>query len=101
MGGKFVLVIALLVAVLWLLRRARGLQGMTSAPKRISIVETVSLGARHRLMLLTVDSRELLVGSSPASLTMIELSAPEARRGAALRPADSSAAQTPDFRRGQ
>lgn len=56
------LVIALLLAFLWVLRRyVQGAPG-TRAQRRIQIVEAHSLGPRQRLVLVRVDGHDLLLG---------------------------------------
>lgn len=67
------LVLVLLIATLWFLRRkglARvnlALAGRRSAAKQVQVVERISLTASHSLYLIRVDNRMILVGVSPAS----------------------------------
>jgi len=73
--GNFVLVIVLLVAVLWLLRRMqgiKGLQGLRPVARRLSVVEALSVGPRQKLALLRVDNREVLVGITPNGFTLLD-----------------------------
>ena len=67
------LVLALLVASLWFLRR-RGLArvnlavgGRRAAPGRIQVVDRKPLTANHSLHLVRVQDRLILIGISPGS----------------------------------
>lgn len=89
LGGNFLLVLALLVAVLWLLRRMQGfkgldgLQGLTSlqalrpSARRLAVLESLSVGPRQRIALVRVDDREVLIGLSPAGFTLLQSPRPE------------------------
>jgi flagellar protein FliO/FliZ len=79
--GNFVLVIVLLVAVLWLLRRMqgiKGLQGLRPVARRLSVVEALTVGPRQKLALLRLDDREILVGITPNGFTLLDRLAPTA-----------------------
>jgi flagellar protein FliO/FliZ len=67
-----VVLLGVLVAVLWFLRRLRpaaGLFGRTS--RRLNLVEVRALGPRHRLVLVRVDQREFLIGVSPSDIALL------------------------------
>jgi len=73
--GNFVLVIVLLVAVLWMLRRMqgiKGLQGLRPVARRLSVVEALTVGPRQKLALLRLDNREILVGITPNGFTLLD-----------------------------
>jgi flagellar protein FliO/FliZ len=80
--ASFVLVIALLAATLWVLKRI-GLSGLRAqSGKRIVIVDSVWLGNRQRVALIRVDEREILVGSSAQAITLLaDLGSPEPKLG--------------------
>ncbi len=61
-GTSFALVILLLVGLLWALKRMQGARGIGRQEKRLQVVESMSLGARHKVALIRVDHREVLVG---------------------------------------
>ena len=73
--GNFLLVLVLLVAVLWLLRRfqgIKGLQGLRPVARRLSVVEALSVGPRQKLAIVKVDDREVLMGVSPTGFTLLD-----------------------------
>ena len=79
--GNFVLVIVLLVAVLWLLRRMqgiKGLQGLRPVARRLSVVEALTVGPRQKLALVRLDDREVLVGITPNGFTLLDRVSPAA-----------------------
>lgn len=61
-GASFALVILLLVGLLWALKRLQGARGIGRQDKRLQVVESMALGARHKVALIRVDHREVLVG---------------------------------------
>jgi flagellar protein FliO/FliZ len=69
---SFGLVIALLLATLWVLRRmgANGLR--KQAGRRIELLDSLWLGNRQRLVLVKVNGQEILVGVSQQSVVPIE-----------------------------
>ena len=70
MTGSFLFVIVLLVATLFLLKRL-GTNYPVGAKKRIKIVDTQSLGARQKLLLVAVRDKEILVGIPPHGITRL------------------------------
>ena len=82
--GNFVLVIVLLVAVLWMLRRMqgiKGLQGLRPVARRLSVVEALTVGPRQKLALLRLDNREILVGITPNGFTLLDRLVPADQSG--------------------
>lgn len=73
-AGNFVLVLVLLAAVLWGLRKIQDLQGkgFKSSDRRLQIIETLSVGPRQKLALVRVDEREVLVGITPGQFTTLD-----------------------------
>jgi len=69
------LVLLLLGATLWVLRR-RGFAGFapgrTAAGRRIECLERQSLGPQHTLHLVRVGENELLLVSSPSGCALVE-----------------------------
>lgn len=66
--AALVLVLGMILGVLWLLRRF-GVPGMVparNAARRLTVVETIALDSRRRLVLVRRDGREhlLLLGSA-------------------------------------
>jgi len=61
-------VIALLAAVLWLLRRGLAAR-RTTGPLRVETA--LSLGERRTLVIVGVEGRRLLLGVTPASVSLI------------------------------
>ncbi|MBC7950509.1 MAG: flagellar biosynthetic protein FliO [Rhodospirillaceae bacterium] len=72
-AASLVLVLGLMLAVLWALRRF-GLGGMVARPsarRRLSVVETMALDGRRRLVLVRRDDREhLLMIGGPNDLVV-------------------------------
>jgi flagellar biogenesis protein FliO len=74
--AAILLVMALLAAVLVLLKR-RGaavfrLPGVSGSTRRLEVVERVSLGPQHALILVRAGQRTLLVGTAPNSCQILE-----------------------------
>jgi len=77
-------VLALLGALAWLLRR-----GKLKLPRRreqaVSVETAVSLGEHRSLVIVAVEGRRLLLGLTPAQVSLVtELQAPGAGFGPAL-----------------
>tara|TARA_E500000178_G_scaffold320972_1_gene344495 strand:- start:1271 stop:1594 length:324 start_codon:yes stop_codon:yes gene_type:complete len=67
---SFLLVIALLGATLWGLKRFGRLQLQNqSGQASIKLIDSFSLGARQRIVLVESDDQRILVGISPQSIT--------------------------------
>lgn len=92
--ASFVLVIVLLFATLWLLRRI-GLSGLRSqAGRRLAIVDSLWLGNRQRIALVRVDERELVIGISGQSISLIaELTPASLGETARVHPSESSSGE--------
>lgn len=71
---SFALVLALLGALLFVLRRMqqRGLPGLQGlARRRIRILESAAVGPRQRVVLLRVKDQDILVGVSSQQITTL------------------------------
>ncbi len=68
--GSFLLVIAILVALLYGLRWLQRRQ-MASTGGRLRLAESLFLGPRHRIVLVEADGQSFLVGVSPQQFTVI------------------------------
>ena len=97
LAGNFVLVLAVLLGVLWLLRRMqgiKGLQGLRPVARRLSVVEALTVGPRQKLAVVRLDDREVLVGITPNGFTLLDV--PPVRQASAVAgvvtPATRSAA---------
>lgn len=67
---SFLFVIALLGATLWGLKRFGRMQLQNrSGHSSIKVIDTFSLGARQRIMLVEADNQRILVGVSPQAMS--------------------------------
>ncbi len=73
--GAVGLVLALLAATLWWLRR-RGIAGIlrprSAAGRRMECLERLPLGPQHTLHLVRLGGRTMLVAASPAGCALVE-----------------------------
>ncbi len=69
--GSFLLVIAMLLALLHLLRRMRGATPGRVRHKVIRVLETQSLGPRQRVVLIQARDRQLLLGLSATEVSLL------------------------------
>jgi flagellar protein FliO/FliZ len=94
-GGELLRVILSLIAIVALIFAAgwmsRRLQGRTApGGRRIRCVETFSLGARERLLLLDADGKRLLVGVGQGGMRTLHV-----YEGAAPLPSENAPPATP------
>ncbi len=84
-------ILALLGALLFVLRRMqqRGLPGL--AQRRIRILEIASVGPRQKIVLLRVKDQDILVGVSAQQITPLANFAPDPNESAALSTTDTTA----------
>jgi flagellar protein FliO/FliZ len=68
MIGSFVFVIALLVATLLMLKKMGPRIGVVNN-RRLNIIEIQNLGARQKLLLVSVNNDQVLIGLSPQGIT--------------------------------
>jgi flagellar protein FliO/FliZ len=69
--ASFGLVIVLLVGLLWALKRLQGAKAFARREQRLQIVESLSLGTRHKVALIRCDHREVLVGITQTQITTL------------------------------
>ena len=80
MMGSFVFVIALLVATLLMLKKMGPRVGAVNN-RRLNIIEIQNLGARQKLLLLSVNNDQVLVGLSPQGITPLGRWGPDEQIG--------------------
>jgi len=69
---SFVFVIGLLLTLLWTLRKLQNGQSLLRKhTQRLQTVETLSVGTRQKIMLIRVDDREILLGVSAQTMTVL------------------------------
>jgi flagellar protein FliO/FliZ len=66
--GSFVLVLALLAALLWALRRLQTKIISQNAGRKLQLLEVLSVGTRQKVALVRVGDREVLIGISPTQI---------------------------------
>ena len=66
---NLIIVLALIFALAWVLRRVRGLRN--NLPGQISIKATLSLSMKERVMLIDAAGEHLLIGVSPSGITKL------------------------------
>ncbi len=64
-----VLVLALIPAGAWLIRRMPGLRDQRT--RSISVLETLNIGPRERLLVVRAGSRTLLIGATSQSISLL------------------------------
>ncbi|MDA8781646.1 flagellar biosynthetic protein FliO [Porticoccaceae bacterium] len=70
MIASFLLVMALLVGTLFALKKL-GPTVTGAGKRRLSILEVQNLGARQKLLLVSVNGEQILVGLSPQGMTRL------------------------------
>ena len=69
---SFALVIGLLLALLWALRKLQNGQGFIKRPhQRLQMVESLSVAPRQKIALIRVDNQEVLVGITAQQITVL------------------------------
>jgi flagellar protein FliO/FliZ len=71
MIGSFALVLALMAALLWALRRLQGRMLGQNPGRKLQIIESLSVGPRQRIALIRVGENEVLVGITPTQMTAL------------------------------
>jgi flagellar biogenesis protein FliO len=90
--ASFLLVLALLGATIYFLRRARRVGGRAGHAPQLDVYE--SLGPRQRLLMVKAKDRELLIAMSPDRIeTLASWSAEELREAAATAAAQPQPAK--------
>ena len=104
---SFGFVIALLLGLLWTLRKLQGAQAgsgglLRRKAGRLHLIESLSIGPRQKLALVSVDGREVLLGITASSINALQAlhpgaQTPEGERelDAASKPVAMTAADAP------
>ena len=71
MIGSFALVLVLMAALLWTLRRLQSRMNSQNPGRRLQILETVSIGPRQKIALLRVGHHEVMVGITASQITAL------------------------------
>jgi flagellar protein FliO/FliZ len=71
MVGSMALVIALLLAVLWGLKRIQNKMLIASHSGRIQVLETQGIGTRQRIALVRIGNHEVLLGITPTQINAL------------------------------
>lgn len=74
---SFAFVIALLLGLLWTLRKLQGGQAgpgglLRRKSGRLQLLETLSIGPRQKLALVSVDGRDVLLGITASSISALQ-----------------------------
>jgi len=70
-GLSFAFVIALLLGMLFLLRKLQSGQAFARKEQRLQVIESLSLGPRQKLALVRVDGACVLVGITASQITAL------------------------------
>lgn len=69
---SFALVIGLLLALLWTLRKMQnGSTMLRKKSQRLHTIETLSVGPRQKILLIQVDGQDVLVGVTAHQMTAL------------------------------
>ena len=71
MGASMVLVLGLLGAMFWMLKRMKTLQVKNKGPARLEVLETISVGPRQKMALVRVGGNQVLVGITASQFTTL------------------------------
>ena len=71
MIGSFALVLALMAALLWALRRLQSRMAAQNSGRRLQIVESLSIGPRQKIALIRVGDNEVMVGITASQITAL------------------------------
>jgi flagellar protein FliO/FliZ len=70
-SGSLVIVLVLLGATLWMLKRMKHMGKTTSGPLQLELLESVSFGPRQKIVLMRAGAHQVLVGVSPGQFTSL------------------------------
>jgi flagellar biosynthetic protein FliO len=71
MLGSFALVLALMAALLWALRKLQSRLNTQNSGRRMNVIESLSVGPRQKFALLRVGQHEVLVGIPASQMTAL------------------------------
>jgi flagellar biosynthetic protein FliO len=69
--ASFTLVVALLLGLLYLLKKLQTGSLLKSRPRRLELAETLILSSKTRLILVRIGARELLLGTTPTHISRL------------------------------
>lgn len=71
LSGALVLVLMLILAIAWLVRRSGWVSPLTKGKNILTVRHSQSLGQRERVVVVEVDDRWLLLGVTPGTITFL------------------------------
>ena len=71
MIGSFALVLALMAALLWALRRLQSRMASQNSGRRMQIVESLSVGPRQKIALVRIGEHEVMVGITASQISAL------------------------------
>ena len=71
LGGSLLIVLGVLLAVVWLLRQWQRIAAKTGPLASLRLIESLSLGSKQALYLVECEGQRMLLGSSPAGLSLL------------------------------
>lgn len=71
MVGSMTLVIVVLLAVLWGLKRIQNKMLIATHSGRMQVLETQSIGTRQKIVLVRIGSQEVLLGITPTQINAL------------------------------
>jgi flagellar biosynthetic protein FliO len=72
--GSLILVVVLLLGCNLLFKRKLGSFARSAGPRRLRVVERLSIGHRHSLVLVDVGDKQLVLGVTPDRITTLDTS---------------------------
>lgn len=91
--ASLLVVLGLLAACLWLIRRGGWQGGLGKGPRPVQVETAVGLGDRRQIVIVSVEGRRLLLGVTPMHVALLtELSGASFGDTLAARVADGSGA---------
>ena len=70
-SASMLLVLGLLAALLWMLKRMKDLQIQHKGPPMLQVLETISVGPRQKMALVRVGAHQVLVGMTASQFTAL------------------------------
>jgi flagellar protein FliO/FliZ len=70
-SASMLLVLGLLGALFWMLKRMKSLQLQHKGPPMLEVLETMSLGPRQKMALVRVGAHQVLVGVTATQFTAL------------------------------
>ena len=89
MIGSFALVLAIMAALLWALRKLQSRMNSPNSGRRLNVIESLSVGPRQKFALLRVGEHEVLVGITPTQMTSLAQWPADNSNQLSITPSDS------------